>query len=82
MAKRNEYKMQGWVARDGNCDGQRPGDLIFGTYRPKRWPMYNVWSDFGEFMRLPIEFFPDLHWEDESIEVELTIRRKDEKDNV
>ena len=72
-------KVKGWVARNEGDD-----QLLFGD-KPKRgnrrdhtedyWILsnkvpvdYNVWS-------LPSEMFPDIKWEDEPVEVEITIEK-------
>lgn len=64
-------KIKGWVARD------KRGTLNFFRAHPRR-----ITDSRGEEywighvrMKQPNEFFPDLKWEDEPIEVELTISR-------
>lgn len=70
--------INGWVARDEYSGDE--GNLYIGMRRPRRIdnaaPGFGMWCDYGEFMALPSEMFPDLKWEDEPIEVELTIRLK------
>lgn len=59
--------IQGWVARDkGRFLGLYP-------WQPKRGDM--AWL-CGSCLALPINTFPDLTWDDDPIEVELTIKRK------
>ncbi|MBR3647102.1 MAG: hypothetical protein IKN59_01760 [Paludibacteraceae bacterium] len=65
-----EYKIEGWVARDGEMIGDT--DLYFGTRRPERG--YGVWLGLGNYLELPKEMFSTLKWEDEPIKVELTIK--------
>lgn len=59
--------ISGWVARD--CDG----DVFLYQNEPDRneiaWNGYMMHS-------LPIDSFPDLTWDDDPIEVELTVKRK------
>lgn len=69
--KSDAPKIKGWVARD------KRGTLNFFRAHPRR-----ITDSRGEEywighvrMKQPNEFFPDLKWEDEPIEVELTISR-------
>ena len=77
-----EYKIKGWAARD-KWSGE--SNLYIGYKKPKRIldtdPGFGMWCDFGEFMELPKDMFPNLKWEDEPIKVEITIKEcKDEND--
>lgn len=68
--------ISGWVARNKN------GLLsLFKLYHPERGYDYN--GDFGEWgtvighqMIIPYRFFPSLTWDDEPMEVEITIKPK------
>ena len=74
-----EYKLKAFVARDA-CKGDK-SDLYIGQNKPKlsgEFP-FMVWVDFGEFMALPEELFPELKHTDEPIEVEVTIRKTETK---
>lgn len=67
------YKIKGWVARD--CYG-----LWLYKQKPYRVNGKHIshWTDeFGpnSETRLNEEFFPELTWEDEPIEIELTIKK-------
>lgn len=67
-----ETVISGWVARDkGRFLGLYP-------WQPKRGDV--AWL-CGSCMVLPINTFPDLTWDDEPIEVELTIKRKNNGNN-
>jgi len=60
--------IKGWVARDKN------GNVFFYSHRWKPTREERDWNGFG--MLLEGNYFPDLRWEDEPIEVELPIIRK------
>lgn len=66
-----EAIISGWVARDG--DGRL---LVFRHNKPQRETMgyWDSWDDGYEY--LPPDFFPDLTWEDEPIEVDIIIKPK------
>lgn len=67
-----ETVISGWVARDkGRFLGLYP-------WQPKRGDV--AWL-CGSCMVLQINTFPDLTWDDEPIEVELTIKRKNDGNN-
>ena len=77
----NSPKIKGWVAR---CKWPCPDELYFyrGEEKPIRCgsQVEDVKEDFywdfqHEVAPLDPTFFPDLKWEDEPIEVELTIHR-------
>ena len=74
-----DYKLQGWVARD-ECSGDE-SNLYIGQQKPKRiagsGPGFGMWCDYGEFMALPAEMFPELSYNDEPVEVEIIIKRKE-----
>ena len=63
-------KTKGWVARDHN------GSLrLFFLCKPQRMDkQYKYWYGGSNASKgLPADDFPDLKWEDEPVEVELTI---------
>lgn len=72
-------KIKGWVARDDD------GTLAIHYEKPRRVCYYNneivsdgtpwVWENEAGYGLLPVKIFPDLKWEDEPLEVELTIKR-------
>lgn len=68
-----EYKIKGWVARDKQVDGFWGNGLILHHSKPTREG--NEWSSKTIAMHLPNELFPDLSFDDEPIEVELTIKK-------
>lgn len=74
-----EETIKGWVARD-RIKGET-SNLYIGQNKPRRIgeEPFGMWVDFGEFMALPHEMFHDLKWEDEPIEVEIVIRKKEEE---
>lgn len=65
-----ESVISGWAARD------KDGNLFAYCKKPERNEELQVWmggfADFG----LRNSLFPDLTWDDDPIEVELTIKRK------
>lgn len=66
-----EYKIKGWVARD--LDGQL---CLFQDEKPikeKKYWMSN--GSIGKWMYIDSKTFHELTWEDEPIEVELTIKK-------
>lgn len=68
-----EAKLTGWVARDKEFDSYLGLGLIFFDEKPRR--SFDTWS--GEIVsQLPWRLFPDLKWEDEPVEVEVTITKK------
>ena len=68
-----EVKLTGWVARDIQHDPFLGLGLVLFEEKPGR--SCGCWS--GEIAaQLPWELFPDLKWEDEPVEVEVTIRKK------
>ena len=52
-------------------------DVYLGYKKPRQCgeQPFVTWCDYGDFISLPKEMFPELTWEDEPIEVELTIRK-------
>lgn len=67
-----EATISGWVARDGD------GTLFFHQAKPVKGRYYWDTPDLpaGDSMILPRESFPSLTWQDEPIEVEITIKPK------
>ena len=70
-----EETITGWVARDGN------GTLFVHKTRPFGGMYYKnaPGSPPGELLVLPKDSFPSLTWQDEPIEVEITIKPKESK---
>lgn len=72
---RKPIVIHGWVARDSE---QASNTLHFHRNQVKRGTFYweNIDSNkpIGESLILPIDSFPHVKWEDEPIEVELTIK--------
>ena len=66
--KEQEYKIKGWVARDSD------GSLNIHQEKPSRWSIY-LWTFGGGYFHIDKTLFPELTWEDEPIEVELTIKK-------
>lgn len=64
--------LKGWVARDSVEDAFNGCGLILHCKKP--WRTGGEWSNQTIAMHLPWNMFPDLKWEDEPIEVELTIK--------
>ncbi|MCR4564817.1 MAG: hypothetical protein K5651_01865 [Bacteroidales bacterium] len=63
----------GWVARDS----EEYGNLCLFPQKPKRGAY--AWSVCRwNYLKLPDTTFPSLRWEDEPIEVAVTIKRKEE----
>lgn len=72
--------IHGWVARDLHFSDA--SDLYVGQNKPTRYDNGDgsgLWTGFGEWvMSLPKEMFPEITWEDEPVEVEIIIRRKED----
>lgn len=64
-------KIKGWVARYAN------GDLEVGREKPRYYEDEGKTyiTDPGPTIPLDKSWFPELHWLDEPIEVELTLKR-------
>lgn len=71
-----EYKIKGWVARDQNI-GEDGTNLYLGYKKPRQCgeQPFVIYCDYGDFISLPKEMFPSLAYNDEPIEVELTIKK-------
>lgn len=71
-----EYKIKGWVARD-QIEGKDGTNLYLGYKKPRQFgeQPFVMWHDYGDFISLPEEMFPDLSFDDEPIEVEVTIKK-------
>jgi hypothetical protein len=70
-------KIKGWVAVDSDTVGNRR--VLFFPQKPVRDLLteYKYWAATRpnyEVIRLKPDAFPDLQWEDEPIEVEITIK--------
>lgn len=70
-AKANVPKIKGWVARLKN------GELELGSNKQRYYEFRGEMhiADEGPVMLIDKSLFPELHWLDEPIEVELTISR-------
>lgn len=69
IKKKAKYpKIKGWVARD------KDNDVYVYLTQPSRFK--EQWVCGGDvWVKIPHTDFPELKWEDEPIEVELTINR-------
>lgn len=63
----------GWFARDSREDPLFGLGLCLHHIKPKREG--DSWSGLTIAMHLPWNLFPELKWEDEPIEVEITIKQ-------
>lgn len=72
-----EYTIKGYVARDKD-----PGvysDLYLYYNKPTWIEKARIWTTKGESVKtLPQEWFPELKYTDGPIEVELTIKQKEQ----
>ena len=74
---RDKITIHGWVARDGEQpNGDKPGLVLYSAppRRLKDWPSWTVGGRLDHYMNLPAEAFPGLAWEDDPMDVEVTIR--------
>ena len=62
-----QYKIKGYVAKDMD------GDVYFGTNKPKWHEHFAIWCDFGDSIKLPFGWFPELKYTDEPVETELML---------
>ena len=68
-----EQTIRGWLARDR---GKVYDDLsIYTGECPYRDEEYGWWENRGYYMQLPSDIFPEVTWENEPVEVQLTIRK-------
>lgn len=65
-----EYSINGWVARDGYDDSLS----FFTVKKPKRFE--DMWLAEDYCYSLPKEAFPQITWESEPVECEMTLRLK------
>lgn len=65
--------MKGYVARDKE-EGEI-SDLYFGLRKPIYDEDLEMWHDYLDFISLPKDWFPELKYTDEPIEVELIIKK-------
>lgn len=74
-----EYKIKGYVARDMDVHITTDLFLYFG-HKPQ-WQKFAMrWGEIWEdTRRLPKEWFPNLKYTDQPIEVEIIIRPKHEE---
>ena len=76
-----EAKIKGWIAREGNFKGYMfdyTNQLIIFEEKPKRLENDGCWDGRFILSQINESFFPEfknLKWEDEPVEVELTIKR-------
>lgn len=70
--------MKGYIARD-KYNGESGSNLHLGIRNPKYEKFFEVWCDFGDFMALPKEWFPELKYTDEPIEVNIIIEKEKRK---
>jgi hypothetical protein len=78
-----EATISGWVARDQRMSFADKGNLTLFAEKPTRDYYdcndltYGFWSD-NEKPTIPLsaDLFPDLTWQDDPIEVEITIKPK------
>lgn len=72
MSKNDTTTIRGWVARE-NVDNS----LFLFQNPPKR--VGDVWLDFkshfSNFFIIPPSLFPEITWESEPVEVEITIKK-------
>ena len=68
------YTVTGWVARDSSEDDFVGTGLILHDKKPTR--VLGNWSSQTIAMHLPKEYFPSLKWEDDPLEVEISIKQK------
>ena len=69
----SEYKLKGYVARD---KAGAPTNLFLYLIKPKLSEVYEGWVVYDSIaMGLNKDWFPELKWSDEPIEVELTIKK-------
>ena len=71
--------IKGWIARDDDYTLAfhyvKPRRVVFQDGRRSKEGTPWVWFNDEGWLLMPTDFFPDLKWEDEPIEVELTIKR-------
>ncbi len=73
----SDVVIQGWVCRDKELDKVLfPTDLYLSMEYPTREEWAGTWRGMGAYIPLNTELFPDLSWDDEPQEVEITIKRK------
>ncbi len=66
--------IEGWIARDQYKEND--SDLYVGKFKPQRHesPLgLGMWYEYGDYMQLPCEMFPEIKWEDEPQKVKITI---------
>lgn len=74
---KEEITLTGWVARDAYFDALSGMGLIIHDKKPTRSGV--EWVSVFPLMHLNWNLFPDLTWEDEPLEVEITIKQKNMK---
>lgn len=68
--------IQGWVCRDKVINEPFTSDLFLAFDEPTRIEEWGKWGDMGDYIELDSSLFPDLTWESEPEQVEITIKRK------
>ena len=71
----SEYKLKGYVARDKYENSI--GEILYvGAQKPIYDEEMGMWDFYYDHaVNLPNDWFPELKWSDEPIEVELTIKK-------
>lgn len=71
-------KIKGFVVRDGDYGTGEKGQLFLSFEKPRRFVDRNVkyWHLYpsNKLIQIPKEWFPELSFDDEPINVELTIK--------
>ena len=70
--------IEGWIARDQNKGND--SDLYVGMFKPQRQKSslgFGMWCEYGDYIQLPCEMFPEIKWEDEPRKVKITIEMID-----
>ena len=74
----DKKKISGFVVRFGNYSTGEPGQLFLAFEKPRRYIDGNnkYWYLYPDdkMIQLPKEWFPELSFDDEPINVELTIK--------
>ena len=68
-------KIKGWIVRDSPMYEKDPGTLMLCDTKPYREDGYWVSDgDIIEAFKLESELFPEITWENEPVQVEITIK--------
>lgn len=71
--------IRGWVARDK--DMPQEVALNLHTYKPVWILRYGYWGRAGGHITLDHHLFPEITWESEPVEVEITIKKLNNERN-